>query len=298
MAAARAFVRKYWILIVIALWVIAWANRDWLAGGVPAEEDVLAETADVAEPHEPTGDTEPTTPDAAPESRMAAPDETVAQAPPEETTSTVEFEPMPAAPGEPIAAAPPEDTSPMMEIEAARVSEESVEPDAEMVVATTDDRASEPVDTVADAGDPLGEPVAPAKDSGREDKVAVGKVDEPAEDLPDDQVADTDAGSAARQAELFSRARTVARTRGPRAAVEILERGLREFPASAPGRADIHGEIGNYQFTARNFTAALAAYDRALQALPVEERDTMLHRLGPVYDRYHPEGRSHLEQFR
>ena len=34
MANFRAFLFKYWIIIAVVLWVIAWMNRDWLAGGV------------------------------------------------------------------------------------------------------------------------------------------------------------------------------------------------------------------------------------------------------------------------
>jgi tetratricopeptide (TPR) repeat protein len=101
-----------------------------------------------------------------------------------------------------------------------------------------------------------------------------------------------------RAPELLARSRSVARSYGPRAGAEALAAGLRELPPGAPERADIYGELGNLHFAAGNFTAALAAYDSALRVLPDEERATMVRRLGPTYDRYHPSGRSHLEQFR
>jgi Flp pilus assembly protein TadD len=73
---------------------------------------------------------------------------------------------------------------------------------------------------------------------------------------------------------------------------------LPDIPEDAPERADLLGELGNFYIRVGDFQRALAAYDRALVALPEDARGTMINRLGPVYDRFHPTGRSHLEQFR
>jgi len=93
-------------------------------------------------------------------------------------------------------------------------------------------------------------------------------------------------------------ARAAQRDRGPRGAAEVLEEGLRGLPADTPELADLFGELGNFHFLAGNFAAALSAYDSAVKALPEAERAAMLRRLAPIYDRFHPQGRSHLEQFR
>jgi tetratricopeptide (TPR) repeat protein len=124
---------------------------------------------------------------------------------------------------------------------------------------------------------PPARPVSPA-----ETKPAEAKVEHPVSRAPG----------------ILARARSVARSYGPRAGAEVLEAGVRELPPGAPERADLYGELGNFHFAAGNFTAALAAYDSALRVLPEEERATMVQRLGPTYDRYHPSGRSHLDQFR
>lgn len=99
-------------------------------------------------------------------------------------------------------------------------------------------------------------------------------------------------------ARLIARARAVQRDRGPSAAAAVLTEGLRDLPADTPGLADVYGELGNFHFMAGNFTAALSAYDSAVQTLPEAERAEMLRRLAPLYDRFHPAGRSHLQQFR
>ncbi|WP_024329787.1 hypothetical protein, partial [Thioalkalivibrio sp. ALR17-21] len=43
----RGFINRYWVLIVIVLWLIAWSARDWLApaepGDPPAESGVVLE---------------------------------------------------------------------------------------------------------------------------------------------------------------------------------------------------------------------------------------------------------------
>lgn len=239
MAAARTFLRKYWILIVIVLWVIAWANRDWLAGKAPADEDTSAEEAPIEVP---------------PAVRDVEAGEAVAAA-----------EPSLPAPGTPPAE--PE-TAPEPEPVASASNASDRAPEAEV---ETDRPAVEPQVPITAA--PVTEPVVE-----KEEAVAPTAVEEPAE--------------------LLSRARSVARSRGPGAAAAVIAAGLRELPADAPERADLFGEMGNHYFTAGNFTAALAAYDAALRALPEEERVSMLSRLAPIYDRYHPAGRSHLEQFR
>jgi hypothetical protein len=234
MAAARTFLRKYWILIVIVLWVIAWANRDWLAGQAPAGEDAYAEEAPIEVP---------------PARRDVAANEVAAAAEPAPPSPPP---PEPAPTPEPVA--PPPDPAP-------------IAPERE----TAAGAEAEPAVPITAA--PVTEPVVE-----REEVVAPAAVEEPAE--------------------LLSRARSVARSRGPGAAAAVMAAGLRGLPDDAPERADLYGEMGNYHFTAGNFTAALAAYDSAVRALPEEERVEMLRRLAPIYDRYHPAGRSHLDQFR
>jgi len=257
MAAVRTFLRKYWILIVIVLWIIAWANRDWLAGEAPAGEDAYAEEAPIEVP---------------PAVRDVEVDEVSAAAepsPPVPETPPVQSEPAPEAEPEPVAPAPETEVRAEPQPEPApgvpeRAPEAEAEPEA-------DRPAVEPETPITTA--PVTEPVVE-----REEAVAPAAVEQPAE--------------------LLSRARSVARSRGPGAAAAVLSAGLRELPGDAPERADLYGEMGNYHFTAGNFTAALAAYDSALKALPEEERVAMLRRLAPIYDRYHPAGRSHLDQFR
>lgn len=215
MAAVRTFLRKYWILIVIVLWVIAWFNRDWLAGGVPTAQDMQPEEPVAAE-----------------------------TAPPAET---VMAKPAPA-----VQPAP-----------AARVSPEPA------IAAAPAERAAVPTR-------PLSEP-APQP---------------PALETPPAQAAPAQA------AQVLARARSAQRERGPRAAAQVIAAGLQELPADAPGRPDLYGEMGNFLYLARDFAGALNAYDAALRALPEAERGSMVERLAPMYDRFHPAGRSHLEQFR
>ena len=251
MAAARAFLRKYWILIVIVLWVIAWANRDWLAGQAPAGEDAYAEEAPIEAP---------------PALRDMEANEIAAAA-----------EPSPPAPGtppaEPEPAPEPEPVVPATEAEMIAAPQHEAAPiaDDREADARTDRPAAQAEAPMTAA--PVREPVVE-----REAGVAPAVVEEPGE--------------------LLSRARSVARNRGPGAAAAVLAAGLRELPGDAPERADLYGEMGNYHFSAGNFTAALAAYDSALRILPEAERVSMLRRLAPIYDRYHPAGRSHLDQFR
>ncbi|MFO8005333.1 tetratricopeptide repeat protein [Thioalkalivibrio sp.] len=266
MAAARTFLRKYWILVVIVLWVIAWANRDWLAGHAPSGEDAYAEAAPVEGPvavrdveAEAVAVAEPSPP--APEARRAeltAPDRDPAASLPAQPEATPEPTPEPTPQPTPGGAG----------------GEAVAEAEATTEAATTEQE--------------VGPPAAPMG------SMTAAPMTEP--------LVETEAAAAPASgvvpAELLSRAYSAARNRGPAAAAAVLAAGLRELPADVPGRADLYGEMGNYHFAAGNFTAALAAYDSALRVLPEEERGTMLRRLAPVYDRYHPVGRSHLEQFR
>ena len=257
MAAVRTFLRKYWILIVIVLWIIAWANRDWLAGQAPAGEDAYAEEAPI---------------EVAPAVRDVEADEVNAPAepsPPVPEMPPVQSEPVPEGAPAPVAPAPETEVRAVPQPEPAPgVPERQPEAEAEPEAGRP---AAEPETPLTAA--PVTEPVVE-----REEAVVPAAVEQPAE--------------------LLSRARSVARSRGPGAAAAVLAAGLREVPSDAPERADLYGEMGNYLFTAGNFTAALAAYDSALKALPEEERVAMLRRLAPIYDRYHPAGRSHLDQFR
>ncbi|MBS0002184.1 MAG: hypothetical protein KFF45_03800 [Thioalkalivibrio sp.] len=99
-------------------------------------------------------------------------------------------------------------------------------------------------------------------------------------------------------ASILVRARSIQRDRGPRAAADVLAEDLRALPDDTPGRADLYGELGNLRFLSGDVAAALLAYDSAVEALPEAERPSMLRRLAPLYDRFHPAGRSHLERFR
>jgi tetratricopeptide (TPR) repeat protein len=143
-------------------------------------------------------------------------------------------------------------------------------------------------------------PIAPERETaaGAEAEPAVPIIAAPVTEPVVEREEAVAPAAVAEATELLSRARSVARSRGPGAAAAVLAAGLRELPDDAPERADLYGEMGNYHFTAGNFTAALAAYDSALRALPEEERGAMLRRFAPIYDRYHPAGRSHLDQFR
>lgn len=296
MAAARAFMRKYWIFIVIVLWVIAWANRDWLAGGPPSSENTYAEAERLAEPSEPAQPSDASATDAAPVS--AAHDGAIeSEASPGGAPRVGAFESTPMA-QETTAAdtgAKQVDVGSMPEADPVSVSGVLAKSELDAPVATSDATSPE-ADAMVVTRERSQASVAASENVGRDGSSDVGDVGAPEAGSPDDK--DDPVASAERQAELLARARAVARSRGPLAAAEVLDQGLRELPSTAPGRADLYGEMGNYQFTARNFTAALAAYDMAVKTLPADERSVMLRRLAPIYDRYHPDGRSHLEQFR
>ncbi len=227
MAAVRTLLSKYWILIVIVLWVIAWANRDHLMGGTEVGTAAVAESVDpiaqAAPAPEPASGPEPSPGSA-------------------EASGSAEV----ASEGVPGAAAP-------------------AQPDADAQRAAPETSAAEPP-----------RPAQPdvARTEGRDETQATSG------------------------AELLARARVVLENRGPRGAAEVLARGLRDIPEDAPERADLLGELGNFYISVGDFQRALAAYDRALVALPEDARGTMITRLAPVYDRFHPMGRSHLEQFR
>jgi len=218
MAAIRTLLRKYWILIVIVLWVIAWANRDRLAGG----EDVA--------------------------------------------TATVVETP---SPGVPVSGPDPTPAT------GGAVRQGAAEAGPPVV--------SEP-DAVPATRTPPEAPVATAIPRPAQPEVSAAQGRTAAQSTP--------------AAELLAQAREAQRSRGPRGAAEVLARGLRDVPADAPERADLLGELGNFYISAGDFQRALAAYDQALMALPAEARGTMISRLAVVYDRFHPMGRSHLEQFR
>jgi hypothetical protein len=225
MAAIRTLFRKYWILIVIVLWVIAWANRDRLAG---AEE---VATATVAESVVPVAETpSPPVPGSAPDPSPAA-------------AGAVSH-------GAAAAAAPTSS-------ETDAVPEISAAPEAPVAAA-------------------IPRPVQP------EVSAAEGR----------------GATQSTPAAELLAQSRVALRSHGARGAAEVLARGLRDIPADAAERADLLGELGNFYISAGDFQRALAAYDQALLALPADARGTMITRLASVYDRFHPMGRSHLEQFR
>jgi hypothetical protein len=215
MAAIRTLLRKYWILVVIVLWVIAWANRDRLAGG-----DEVA-TATVAETAAPSAGTPPA--------------------------------PVPGA--DPSSAA------------AKTASEKTIAAPAAPAVETRG--AAKPAEAVAQPAQPEASDTEGRGETGANPAAAV-----------------------------LAQTREAYRSRGPRGAAETLARGLADLPADAPERADLLGELGNLYISAGDIPRALAAYDQALMALSAEARGPMISRLASVYDRFHPMGRSHLEQFR
>jgi hypothetical protein len=242
MAAIRTLLRKYWILVVIVLWVIAWANRDRLAGG-----DEVA-TATVAETAAPSAGTPPApAPGADPSSAAAqtASEKTVA----EPATSRSD--------------APARGTTPEAAVEASPRPAQPAAPAAETR------GAAKPADVAAQPAQPEASDTEGRGETGANPAAAV-----------------------------LAQTREAYRSRGPRGAAEALARGLADLPADAPERADLLGELGNFYISAGDVPRALAAYDRALMALSAEARGPMISRLGPVYDRFHPMGRSHLEQFR
>ncbi|HSM27053.1 MAG TPA: hypothetical protein VK855_03015 [Thioalkalivibrio sp.] len=243
MAAIRTLLRKYWILVVIVLWVIAWANRDRLAGG-----DEVA-TATVAETAAPSAGTPPA--------------------------------PVPGT--DPSSAA------------AKSADEKTVDAAAPPLRSDTPARGTAP-DASAEAAPRPVQPVASAAEAGGVAKPAEPEV-YPAQLEASDTEGSGETG-ANPAAAVLAQTREAYRSRGPRGAAEALARGLADLPADAPERADLLGELGNFYISAGDIPRALAAYDRALMALSAEARGPMISRLGPVYDRFHPMGRSHLEQFR
>ncbi len=291
MAGARRLLSKYWILIVIVLWVIAWANRDWLASNdhpapdAPAEESVAPSpaltgipeataTAASGEPEKAEGPVEARAPaEASVPVEARAPAEAsvpVEARAPAEASGPVEFR-APAEPSAPAEARVATESSVPVEPRAsakARVPAESPPEGLQVTSPPESAPAPEPVDAVAATDTRQAERAAPAPQTG------------------------------ARVAELLAQARTAQRQSGPRVAADWLIAGLGDIPADAPERADLYGEIGNLHLSMGQFQGALAAYDLALVALPAAERAQMLGRLGPIYDRYHPSGRSYLEQFR
>jgi hypothetical protein len=243
MAAIRTLLRKYWILVVIVLWVIAWANRDRLAGG-----DEVA-TAPVAETAAPSAGTPPApVPGADPSSAAAraADEKALAAAPPVSKSD-----------------APARGTTPEAAVEVTPRPAQPAAPAAETR------SAAKPAEAAAQPSHPETSDTEGRGETGADPAAAV-----------------------------LAQTREAYRSRGPRGAAEALARGLADLPADAPERADLLGELGNFYISAGDIPRALAAYDRALMALSAEARGPMISRLAPVYDRFHPMGRSHLEQFR
>ena len=250
MAAIRTLLRKYWILVVIVLWVIAWANRDRLAGG-----DEVA-TATVAETAAPSAGTPPApVPGADPSSTTAkaANEKTVAAAPPASKSG-----------------APAPGTTPEAAVEATpRPAQPAASAAETRGVAKPAEAAAQPAQPEAQHAQPEASDTEGRGETGANPAAAV-----------------------------LAQTREAYRSRGPRGAAETLARGLADLPADAPERADLLGELGNFYISSGDVPRALAAYDRALMALSAEARGPMISRLAPVYDRFHPMGRSHLEQFR
>jgi len=244
MAAIRTLLRKYWILVVILLWIAAWANRDRLAGG---DEVATATVAGTAETVAPNAGTPPS--------------------------------------------APPTVSDPEPSSAAARTANEGA------VTATASKAGAPARDAAVEAAPRTAPPEASAREARGAAKPAstAGMQPARAQSPAGEGRGGTEALSAA---ELLAQTRGAYRSQGPRGAAEVLARGLADIPQDAPERADLLGELGNFYISAGDIPRALAAYDRALMALSAEARGPMIGRLAPVYDRFHPAGRSHLEQFR
>jgi hypothetical protein len=251
MAAIRTLLRKYWILVVILLWIVAWANRDRLAGGDEVATATVAETEETVAPNAGTPPSAPA-PVSDPEPSSAA-------------AKTANEGAVTAAPTASKTGAPARGAAPEAAVEATTL------------------RTAPPEASAAEArGAAKPEPAAGMQPARPEAPATEGR-------------GGTEALSAP---ELLAQTRGAYRSRGPRGAAEVLARGLADIPQDAPERADLLGELGNFYISAGDIPRALAAYDRALMALSAEARGPMIGRLAPVYDRFHPAGRSHLEQFR
>lgn len=223
----RSFINRYFIVIVIVLWFIAWSARDVLA---PSADEV---------------------PD----------DETAEQAD----------------------AVPAEDA-------AMRTEEEA------------DDVRPGPARDLEDEGDP--DPMTgaahekPYAAEDTEDEVdALTAEREPA--FEGDATMETDAERSAQFAQKALQAgREAYWNEGPRAAVQVLREGLDVLPEDSVQRADLYGELGNALFAAGAIEDAMGVWENALGVLPERERQRLMQRLAPVYDRHHEEGAGHLRQYR
>lgn len=268
----RSF-RKYWILVIILVWVIAWANRDWLAGDVAqSTTEPGAEAVQVATEPAASADmagvavADPSVPSVAPVA-------SVGESPPAQALEPVATPLVPAGP------------TPGTGVASVAVAPEPAP--------TAAQESPKPEDAVAPTlpGSGLIVEKAPATDV--------------AEVMPS-ETANAERGVPVAVSEtaplslgvLQNRVREAQRRQGVSGAIRVLEQVIAGLPTDAAIRADALGELGNLYFTNRQPTEALNAFDRALLALPTEERGAMIRRLTPVYDRFHPLGRSHLEQFR
>lgn len=263
--------RKYWILLIVLLWVIAWANRDWLAGGMAGSP--------VTAPAEIGQSTVP-----GPLSSEARRDRSVSDAGPSDDHGKAVVEGAIAS-GDASATA-------SVAAQTREPAHSSNDPIAMSVGSAPEpstqvgDQDIEP--TPAAVGEDLRASAAPlASEPISTDTVSV----------PPSRVA-VPAPTSLTLSTLQARVRDVHRRQGIPAAIRTLEQIVADLPADASIRADALGELGNLYFANRQPTEALQAFDRALLVLPADERGTMIERLAPVYDRFHPAGRAHLQQFR
>ncbi|WP_018861738.1 MULTISPECIES: hypothetical protein [unclassified Thioalkalivibrio] len=224
----RSFINRYFIVIVIVLWFIAWSARDFLAPSAEAvPEDEAAEQADAV----PADDTDA-------EDEVAKDD--VRPGPARDLKEEGDPDPMTGAAHD----------------------QPYVEEDAE---------------------------VDPAPDLAAEREPA----------FEGDAAVEADAERVAQFAQSALQAGRDAYWRGgPRAAVGVLREGLEALPKDSVQRADLYGELGNALFAMRDIEGAMDAWEGALEVLPERERQRMIERLTPVYERHHEEGSAYLDGYR
>ncbi|WP_019625449.1 hypothetical protein [Thioalkalivibrio sp. ALJT] len=274
----RSFVNRYWVLIVIVLWLIAWSARDVLSPGVETVQDD-AETETVAEAEPKREDVEAEAAAEADAVREAAEAEAAAEA----AREAAEAE----------AAAKAEAAREDEEAEAAAEAE-AVREDADTeAVAMTEEAAPEsapaegrPTEDDADA--------TAIEDDEREEAV------EAQERTPDRAAAESASEEQiARQVqEALEAGRAAYWNAGPGAAAVVLRDALTDIPETSQQRAALYGELGNALYASGDAHGAMRAWDRALGMLPANERRMLMQRLAPLYDRHHRDGVRHLRQYR
>lgn len=334
----RVLFRKYWIVLIPLIWVLAWTSRDWLMGSA-AQQDAAAPpevlttaavppsmTPMVASPTNAV----PAVPYPLPMPVAAiAPDPEVSSASgqtPEPPSVTIPQAVAAPAPVDPLATSPLSETDvvsplPLPDVLADELPDVLADVTPDVLPDALADETTESI-PLADTASPApaaatatSAPVAapPSASSQTADstaataaahtasaaEVAPTSVATATATVPNRDVATVSASTTPTSASsLQMQAQWMLRTRGPQAAATFLESRLGTVSPDLPGLADLYGELGNLYFSAGNAASGLRAFDAALGLLAEEERARMIRRMEPWYERHHPEGRAHLEQFR